>query len=132
MPSIGIFWLVQDRGAPPTLLVDSCPLAQGEPYGDFLTYGGHYEHWEQLAALGAAKLRQLGLPTVSTWSEYEEWPRGRVVHHVPSRRFIVYADRKLQQPDAVRLILDHFDLPEDGYDLRSDRHYVSTRAVALP
>jgi len=132
MAFVGIFWLIVERDLPPVLLVDRCLANDGEIYGDFLTFGGHYDYWEHLSTLGAAKLRRCGLPTAPAWSEYEEWPRGRVVHHIPTRRFIVYADRKLQQPPIVRLILEQFQLPEDGYDLRSDRHYVSTRAIAQP
>ena len=131
MPLIGIFWLVEDNGGPPVLLVDSCPVAYGETYGDFLTYGGHYDNWESLSTLGAAELRRRGLPVVPTWSEYEEWPRGRVVYNVPTGRFIVYADRKLQQPASIRLILERFKVPDNSYDLRSDRHYVSTRQVSI-
>jgi hypothetical protein len=48
-PSIGIFWLVLDNTQSPVLLTDLCPVGSGEPYGDFLTHGGHYDHWGKLA-----------------------------------------------------------------------------------
>ena len=44
-PQIGIFWRVHASGAAPVLLVDCVPAAVAEPYGDFLTHGGHYEFW---------------------------------------------------------------------------------------
>ena len=112
------------------LLADLVPLEQGEPYGEFLTYGGHYEHWESLAAAGAGELRRRGLPTAPAWSEYEEWPRGRVVHHVPTGRTIVYADRQLRQaPPFLALVMQRFGLPEGRHEVRGDPHYVSTRRL---
>jgi hypothetical protein len=128
-PFIGIFWLIMERNGSPVLLADRCSVAAGEPYGDFLTYGGHYDHWSDLAALGAAGLRRRGLPTAPAWSEYEEWPRGRVVHHVPTGRFVVYADRQLQKPITIGMIVRHFKISADGFDVRSDRHYASTRKL---
>jgi hypothetical protein len=130
-PSIGVFWLVQGNAQLPVLLADLCPVGSGEPYDDFLTYGGHYDHWDKLAALGAGELGRRGLPTAPVWSEYEEWPRGRVVYHVPTERFILYADRQLQQPETLNLIIHRFGLPQDRYEVRSDRHYVSTRKIRL-
>jgi hypothetical protein len=130
-PSVGIFWLVLDTSRSPFLLVDLCPVGLGEPYGDFLTHGGHYDYWSKLAALGAGELRRRDLPTAPTWSEYEEWPRGRVVHHVPTRRFVLYADRQLKNTEALNLIASQFGLPNGRFDVRSDAHYVSARKVRL-
>src|SRR4051812_37009936 len=96
-PCVGIFWSVFEASQPLMLLADLVPLGEAEPYGDFLTHGGHHEHWAALARLGADGLRRRGLPTAPIWSEYEEWPRGRVVHHVPTGRFTIYADRQLRQ-----------------------------------
>ncbi|KAA2211359.1 hypothetical protein [Teichococcus oryzae] len=128
-PAVGIFWGVGGGGRPATLLADLVPLDQAEPYGDFLTHGGHYDHWLSLERLGAGVLRQRGLPTAPTWSEYEEWPRGRVVYLVPGQRFTVYADRQLQQAPWLALIAGRFGLSEGSFDLRGDPHYVSLRRL---
>lgn len=37
MPSVGIVWGVRDRAGPLVLVTDRTPLAEAEPYGDFLT-----------------------------------------------------------------------------------------------
>lgn len=118
-PSVGIFWRVGDH-----LLVERTPLAQAEPYGDCLTHsGGHYERWEVWQGLGAKRLRTEGFPGQIAFSEYDQWPRGRVVHERPSGHFIIYADRRLQQPDIVRQLRDAFGLSEASSLVRSDPHY---------
>ena len=126
-PQIGIFWHVQASDGDTILLVDCVPMAKAETYGEFLTHGTHYEHWSQLAAMGERALRDQGIPAVVRCTEYEEWPRGRVVFHRPSGRFTLYADRKLQTPAIVEDILRRFSLPADRTDVRSDAHYVSVR-----
>ena len=123
-PSIGIFWGIVGAGQQPALLVDLVPLAGGETYGEFLTHGGHYEYWTKLARMGASGLRRLGLPGAPLWSEYEEWPRGRVVYHIPTRRFVIYADLKLRTQPWMDRILARFALTEAEHELRGDPHYV--------
>lgn len=125
-PSIGIYWVVAD-GRQRVVLADTVPPAGGESYGDFLTHGAHYEYWRALAALNAGDLRRRGLPLAPLWSEYEEWPRGRVVFHIPSGRFVLYADRKLLAADRIELIRRRFGLVESSFDVRTDAHYRSVR-----
>jgi hypothetical protein len=126
-PKLGIFWRVHVPEAAPMLLVDSVPVTGAESYGDFRTHGGHYEFWSKLAAMSVSELLQSGFPDVVKWSEYEEWPRGRVVFHVLSNRFVIYADRKLRNPKIVQQIMQRFSLPSDRTDVRGDSHYVSVR-----
>ncbi len=126
-PAIGIFWVLAERGKPPQVLADCVAVDRGETYGEFLTYGGHYEYWEGLSALGVPELRRRGLPTAVVWSEYEEWPRGRVVFKRPTSRFIVYADRKLRPPSILGLVLARFGLQHHAVTLLDDPHYVSVR-----
>jgi hypothetical protein len=127
VPLIGIFWRIRTSDAQPMLLADCVPVDGAEPYGDFLTHGGHYEFWSKLADMSGPQLRHDGFPDVAKWSEYEEWPRGRVVFHVPTSRFVVYADRKLRKPTKVESILRRFSLPADRTAIRGDSHYVSVR-----
>ncbi|MCW3475931.1 hypothetical protein [Limobrevibacterium gyesilva] len=124
---VGIFWRIGATGAAPELLVDCVPVAHAESYGDFLTHGGHYEFWCALSRLSASELRQRNVPDVVLWSEYEEWPRGRVVFHVPSDRFIIYADRKLQGSATIDRIVQRFRLTRDRVDILGDPHYISLR-----
>ena len=127
-PHIGIFWRVQASDGDATLLVDCVPMAKGEPYGEFLNHGSHYDYWIKLASMSAGELSERIMPDVARWTEYEEWPRGRIVYHCPTNRFILYADRKLQTPKIIQEIIQQFSLPADRTDVRGDAHYVSVRS----
>lgn len=121
---VGIFWGVPNAAGTMQLVIDSTPLSEAEPYGDFLTHpGGHYEVWETWRRLGPAKLAARGLPPAIVWNEYEEFPRGRVVFDTRSRRFTLYADRKLQEPRLREKLLKSFGLDATTCDVRSDPHY---------
>jgi hypothetical protein len=118
-PSVGIFWRVGNH-----LLVERTPLERAEVYGDCLTHpGGHYERWEVWQALGAKRLRTDGFPSQISCSEYDHWPRGRVVYERPSERFVIYADRRLQHPDLVLQLRAAFGLSLASSIVCSDPHY---------
>lgn len=73
---LGIFWLVDGK-----LLIDSVPLSECDKYGDHLNYPGSHIHvWEQWRLVGKAPVE----------SEYEEFPRGRVIY---GTTFTLLADR---------------------------------------
>ena len=66
-PRVGIFWLLGNG----SLLVDSTPLAEAEPYGECLTHPrSHIDQW--------AEFQRNAIVPRDT--EYEEMPRGRVVY----------------------------------------------------
>ena len=118
-PAVGIFWLVGDA-----LLIDRSVLDDAEAYGDCITHAaGHYERWEEWQALGAHRLAQLGYPTLIASTEYEAWPRGRIVYEVPPARFILYADRRLQRPEIVSALKTHFGLNDSTVLIKNDAHY---------
>ena len=121
---MGIFWGLRDGKGPRRIVIDSTPLVEAEPYGDFLTHPrGHYEVWEDWRRLGPAGLARHGLPTIIAWHEYEYFPRGRVVYDTHSSRFTIYADPKLQAPGLRCRLLAAFNLDLVLCDVRSDPHY---------
>jgi hypothetical protein len=129
---VGPFWVVEERGSA-VLVALAVPLEQAEPYGDMLTVDtGHFEYWSILARRGAQALRAAGLPTAPVWSEYEEWPRGRVLYNRAARRFVIRADQQLHHPAFVRLVADRFGIGALNPLVLSDDHYRSDRRVALP
>lgn len=129
---VGLFWVV-DQERQPFVLAVSASVSEAQRYGDHLMLDlGHYEHWQALAARGAAALRAAGLPTAPAWSEYEEWPRGRVSYDAARSCFVILADRKLHRPEFIALIAERFRLRPEAVQVRRDPHYVSTRQPARP
>jgi len=126
---LGPFWVVEDQGRA-VLIAHAVPLDQAVPYGDMLTVeAGHFEVWSALARRGSRLLRAAGIPTAPVWSEYEEWPRGRVLYDCAARHFVIRADRQLRRPALLRLITDHFRIAVADTTVLSDDHYLSIRRV---
>jgi hypothetical protein len=109
-PRVAIFWLVE--GKP---IIDSVALTDAEPYGDHLTHPrGHADVWEQYQRLGMVPLE----------SEYEEFPRGRVMHNPKTRRFTFLADKCiLKDTRIVSKIMSSMNLPGKNTDRGTDSHY---------
>ena len=106
---VGIFWVVNGE-----MLIDSTPLSEAEPYGDYLTHPrGHAEVWEQYQQTGA----------VPSDMEYEESPRGRVMYNTKTRRFTLLADGCiLKDKILVRKIMQALHLSRNT-ELGADSHY---------
>jgi hypothetical protein len=123
---VGIFWGLPSVAPEFDVVADALPLRDAEPYGDFLTHPrGHYEVWERWRRAGPAGLKAQGLPSAIAWKEYDEVPRGRIVYERPSGSFILYADRLLQTPSVLSLILVRFGLTAAKTRVRSDQHYTT-------
>jgi len=111
-PEVGIFWM--DRSGEP-LCRKSVSLREAVPYGEFLIYDGH--HYQDWAGVVATNPQWDGM-------EYEEVPRGRVVHlSSPGRsRFIVYMPKELRRHE--KRIQKEFMLPPTCSEFDySDEHY---------
>lgn len=123
---VGVFWMLQQHGRSVDLLAHRCPLSKAERYGDKLTCAhGHYEIWEKWRRLGVAGAVKSSIE----FCEYEEWPRGRVVHDTVDRHFIVYADPQiLHQP---RLLARVFRLQAKQVEPKWDNHYRASRRLLL-
>jgi hypothetical protein len=105
-PRLGIFWLVNGK-----LLIDSAPLSECEKYGDHLNYPGSHIHvWERWRQVGTAPVE----------SEYEEFPRGRVMYRTT---FTLLADRCiLNRKELIAEIKKALCLPKQT-SLGTDSHY---------
>jgi hypothetical protein len=123
-PFVGIFWLAPGDDGRPQLVLQRTPLSEGEPYGECIGHPtGHYEAWTSWQNLGVAGLKRLGLPQSILTSEYETYPRGRIVYSTPDQAFWIYADKRLQSARMVRLIRSRFGLDDHPTRVRSDAHY---------
>jgi len=112
---VGIFWLVRNK-----LLFDTTPLNEVEPYGDHLTHPrSHIDVWEQFQRLGQAPRE----------SEYEEYPRGRVMYHPATGTSLLLADKCiLDRKDLVAQIKDALHLLTNT-KLGTDPHYRCFRCL---
>jgi hypothetical protein len=108
-PLLGIFWLVNGK-----LVIDSTPLNEAEPYGEHRTHPrSHIDTWTQYQRIGK----------VPHESEYEEFPRGRVMHHPKSGEFTILADKCiLARKDLIAHIKDALHLPAKT-KIGTDPHY---------
>lgn len=97
-PQVGIFWWVEEE-----LLCDAVGLAAAEPYGVALQHGGHFDFHQALqpATLRDCRFRE---------SEYDHYPRGRVVYFPARRLFAVYIDRCLNLEPIRQQIRARFAL----------------------
>ena len=111
---MGIFW-----GYGARLLWSGVSVAKGLRYGD--SVHGSIDHVEFWPAL------QRQYPALRTM-EYEVIPRGRVVFHKKSGRYVVYMDKKLHRTSVKRRIIRAFALPEDQTDFLTDPHYTTDEA----
>lgn len=123
---IGIFWFVEEKGKS-YLLTDMVPVNRGEQYGNSITWGGHYDFWEKIR-----KRRDKYLVSqVPRWSEYEEWPRGRVIFNTHDNSFVVYADKKILTDRGKKEISMTFCLNDCSTVFRTDGHYISIRKITI-
>lgn len=121
---MGIFWGVPGGHGNVVILEDFTSLDEAERYGDFLTHpSGHCEVWESWRSQRNSIAARRGLRKFVIDNEYENVPRGRIVYHVNSRVFVIYADRKLQKPSIVTKIAEAFGISDQPYVIRSDQHY---------
>ena len=90
-PHLGIFWLVDGK-----LIIDSSPLSEAEPYGDHMNHPrGHVDVWTKFERSGQ----------VPRGSEYEEYPRGRVMFDTTNESFTILADKCiLKRKDMIAQI----------------------------
>jgi hypothetical protein len=110
------------------LIALAVPLDQAVEYGDMLiAETGHLDLWTRLA-----RSRPAGMPSAPAWSEYEEWPRGRVMFDRRAGRFVVRADRQLHRAPFLAMIAARFGFSAGEAVVVGDEHYRSVRVVPVP
>jgi hypothetical protein len=114
-PQLGIFWLVNGK-----LIIDSSPLSEAEPYGDHMTHPrSHVNVWE--------KFERRGL--VPRGSEYEEYPRGRVIHHPATGEFTILADECILRDKGLVIRIKKSLHLSERVKLDTDLHYRCPRCT---
>jgi hypothetical protein len=106
------------------VVLERSTLDEAEPYGDYLTHPvGHHERWEEWQGLGKTGLSALGCRAIIAITEYEEWPRGSIVYEETMDFFVIYADKRLQNPETIGLVKTAFGLGNADAIVRSDDLY---------
>ncbi|MET2829309.1 hypothetical protein [Mesorhizobium shangrilense] len=122
---VGFFWIVPDRLGHDAILGEAFDLAKAETYGEALTHPlGHYDYWTLMKARGPAWLRARNLSGSLLTTEYEDWPRGRLVFFPAQERFTLLADRRIFRSSRLNLVWAMFQVAEHRVDLRRDGHYM--------
>jgi len=112
-PCVGVFYWTFKR-----LFTDMLPLAQATSDGIAISHGEHLILWKKVDAVAR----------LSVANSYSALPRGRVVYHLGTSRFSLYADRCIPQ-DWLKEAARQFRLPDGGYDVRRDPHYRCGRCL---
>ena len=107
---VGIFFKVINM-----FLTDAVTVADGEPYGEAIQYGGHYDFHEQLIPVTSFEQR-------FKVRDYDFYPRGRVVFFHITNLFRIYIDPCLFQDDIQHLV-ELFELTDAQYETTKDEHY---------
>ena len=109
-PEVGIIWLVGGR-----LLYDTTPLNDAGGYDKFKIHeNDHFGYWDKL----------LEAREVPPGTEYDDFPRGRVVYDTQERRFTLYLDKCILKKKAlVSKIMADMHLPSENTDIETDSHY---------
>ena len=108
VPKVGIFFVVDNQ-----LLMDAVPVENGEPYGDTMGYGSHYEFWETMTPSNVIEKKFKA-------RAYDAYPRGRVVYFTQKKRFVLYADKCLK-PGELKWLAEQFCITEPVF--ARDEHY---------
>ena len=113
-PEVGIFFLFGIK-----LFVERTSLLEAGTYADCKIHeGDHIQYWEKLLRAGA-------VPE----SEYDEYPRGRVVSNTKTEQFMIYADKCiLGRKATVATIKCELHLPK-GTKTAPDSHYRCPRCL---
>jgi hypothetical protein len=111
---VGIFFKIENQ-----FLTDAVPIADGEPYGEAVQYGGHYDFHELLIPATPFERRFKA-------RDYDFYPRGRVVFFPATNLFRLYIDPCLAQDDIKRLT-ELFELTAAQIEIATDEHYRCAR-----
>ena len=107
---IGIYWFIDNE-----VIKDAVPYKEGEPYGEAIQHGSHYEFWEALQPTTEIEKKLKA-------RAYDAYPRGRIVFFPSREVFRIYSDRCLDSDDSV-LVLESFEIEDFNIEFEDDEHY---------
>lgn len=114
---IGIFWYYQNEIICKKLLLsESTKDSLGINDSPFQ----HIQEWE---------VKHIFLPKYPELieSEYQEFPRGRVVYLSKKNLFVIYADKRCLNKKIKQQLIDSFNLLSSNTIFKTDPHYKTFR-----
>lgn len=109
-PKVGIFFKVSND-----FLIDAVDLDKGEPYGEAIQFGGHFDFHVNLVP-SSPNERKFKM------HDYDYYPRGRVVFFPKKNHFLLYTDTCLK-PKDLNQINQLFALDDQSIEVAEDGHY---------
>lgn len=108
---VGPFFYIASK-----IISDSVNWDQAEKYGDFKTWGSHYNFWDVLSDANW-EFREL---------DYNYFPRGRVTYNFVQDKYYIYLNPKLNKEKILAKIIKEYDLSGLNYVVDDkDEHYQS-------
>ena len=108
--NVGIYFYVNYH-----ILSDHVPVVAGEPYGNAIQWGGHYDFWKAL-------IPENRIEAIFKSEGYDLHPRGRVVFLKKENIYRIYHDGCLRMSDLTE-IKRHFGLDKVDTEYERDEHY---------
>jgi len=106
---VGAFFYINEN-----IYSDSVKIDEAELYGNFKTWGSHYEFWDVLSE-NNEKLKYL---------DYNYYPRGRVTYNYIKDEYYIYLNSKLNNQAILEKISEEFNLSDKNYIIDDkDEHY---------
>lgn len=108
---VGPFFYITEK-----IYADSVTWDEAEDYGDFKTFGAHFEFWDKLCSTNIDFAD----------SDYVFFPRGRVVYNRVTNMFHIYLNRTLNKESVKKKVIKAFELQGLRYTIDdTDEHYQS-------
>ena len=77
---VGIYWFIDNE-----VIKDAVPYKDGEPYGEAIQHGGHYDFWQALQPTTEIERKLKS-------RAYDAYPRGRVIYFPKKNMCRIYHD----------------------------------------
>lgn len=107
MPNVGLFFYVNGK-----LMKDLIDIEHADLYGDCkIGKSSHYEIWDEKYYKIYKK-------------PYDYFPRGRVVYKFKENKYILFADKCIEEK-GIKEIIDIFGIETENIEIdKTDSHYV--------
>ena len=115
---VGIYWFIDNE-----VIKDSVLYREGEPYGEAIQHGSHYDFWQALQPTTEIEKKLKS-------HAYDAHPRGRIVFFPARKVFRLYRDSCLDSNDEV-IVLESFEIEDFDIEFGDDEQYRCAQCKSL-